>query len=75
MGAQIKEAGDRVKVLVEQAKHAVEGVDWTGADRDQFMKHFDGDIAHKAAVIQTKCHEFQERADRNASAQEATSSH
>lgn len=72
MATQISDGADQANQLFNQAREALEGLDWTGEDRDTFLSGFE-DVAQSVQDLVRQATEFAERATTNAAAQRAAS--
>ena len=74
MSAQLREAAEEITRLEQELTRGLEDVDWTGPDADRFRGQWAGEMVPALQQIMNSVNELGDSADRNAAAQEATSS-
>ncbi|NMA76061.1 MAG: hypothetical protein GX960_02175 [Actinomycetales bacterium] len=74
MGQQITQAGEDAMAAYTEVAGRVEGLDWTGEDRDRYVSDFSSTVQNLVQQLQTQCAEFGERARTNADQQRTASS-
>lgn len=72
MATQITDTADQANQLFNQARQALEGLDWTGEDHDTYFAAFE-DLAQLVQDMVRQAGEFAERATSNAAAQRTAS--
>ena len=73
MSQQIQQAGEDALAAFNEVSGRVEGLDWTGEDRDRFVGEFNGSLLELAQRVKQTCDEFHERGTQNAAKQREAS--
>ena len=73
MGQQITQAGEDAMAVYTEVAGRVEGLDWTGEDRDAYLSDFNSTVQDLVKKLQSECAAFGERANTNADQQRTAS--
>ena len=74
MGQRIEESGEEAQQIYRQAFSRLEGLDWTGDDRDRFVSEFEGTVGQAVQQLQQRAMALADKARQNAQAQRGASS-
>ena len=74
MSLQIEQAGEDALAAFNDVSDRVQGLDWTGEDRDRYVGEFTGELLGFAQRVKQTCAEFGERGRQNAAKQRDASS-
>jgi len=74
MSQQIEQAGEDALAAFNEIVGRVEGLDWTGEDRDNYVNEFTGTLRDLATKVKQSCDEFGTRGKQNSAKQRDASS-
>ncbi|MCS6711085.1 WXG100 family type VII secretion target [Brachybacterium sp. EF45031] len=74
MAGEMENKAQEIRTIYTEVKGQVDGLDWTGQDRDKYVADFEAQIGAAVQAIEGKLGETAERARQNAQAQRQASS-